>query len=146
MTRVATTSPPAAHAKALPTFRQAARIIDIHPSGITRLVQRLGIQPVEWGNRDKRLRVGDVLTIAVSAKRAALEEVADGLIALAEAEQPDRVADVEAEIERFFAALPLPEPSPTGDVIADLRKELPPKWADRAIAIYQRYLPAGDAQ
>ena len=34
--------------RALPTYQEAAELIEIHPSGITRAVAKLGIQPELW--------------------------------------------------------------------------------------------------
>jgi hypothetical protein len=50
--------------RTLPTYREAAELIEIHPSGITRTVARLGIVPQLWGGVEKHLRVVDVLRIA----------------------------------------------------------------------------------
>jgi hypothetical protein len=43
-------------------------------------------------------------------------------------------------LEQFLAALPAPEPEDSDAFIAELRSELPGKWADRAEAIYRRHL------
>jgi hypothetical protein len=43
------TSPRADTVRTLPTYQEAAELIEIHPSGITRAVAKLGIQPELWG-------------------------------------------------------------------------------------------------
>jgi hypothetical protein len=126
----------AAYVRALPTFAEAASLIGLDPSGVSRAVKRLGIEPLPWGNREKHLAVADVLRIAVYAKRRALEEVSGGLLERAEREHPVQVEAIRAEIDAFFASLPEPEPTPRDDFIAELRAGLPPEAAERAVEIY----------
>lgn len=126
----------AEHVRALPTFAEAAALIGLDPSGVSRAVKRLGIAPLPWGNREKHLAVADVLRIAAHAKRLALEEVGGGLLDWAEREHPDRADAIRAEIDAFFASLPEPEPTPRDQFIAEIRAGLPPEAADRAIEIY----------
>jgi len=121
---------------ALPTFAEAAALIMIDPSGLSRAVKALGIEPIPWGNREKHLAIADVFRIAIHAKRAALEEVGGGLLDWAEREHPDQVEAIRAEIDAFFASLPEPKPTPRDQFIAELRAGLPPKAAQRAIDIY----------
>src|SRR6202035_4292252 len=75
--------------RVLPTFRKAAALIDVHPSFISRAVRDLGITPVEWGRRERYLQIPDVLLIATHARRNAVEEVAGGLVELAEEHDPE---------------------------------------------------------
>jgi hypothetical protein len=96
--------------RVLPTFRKAAALIDVHPSFITRAVRDLGITPVEWGRRERYLQIPDVLLIATHARRNAVEEVAGGLVELAEQQAPELAGWVTTEAEQFLAALPAPEP------------------------------------
>jgi hypothetical protein len=96
--------------RVLPTFRKAAALIDVHPSFITRAVRDLGITPVEWGRRERYLQIPDVLLIATHARRNAVEEVAGGLVELAELQAPELAGWVTAEAGQFLAALPAPEP------------------------------------
>ena len=124
----------------LPSFRKAAALIDVHPSSITRAVRELGITPVEWGRRERYLQIPDVLLIATHARRNAVEEVAGGLVELAEQHAPELAGWVTAEAEQFLAALPAPEPAESDAFLAELRSELPGEWADRAEAIYRRHL------
>jgi hypothetical protein len=94
--------------RTLPTYREAAELIEIHPSGITRTVARLGIVPQLWGGVEKHLRVVDVLRIAAQARRASVEEVAGGLLERA-SEYPHRQEAVRAEIDRYFAEVQRPQ-------------------------------------
>ena len=126
--------------RVLPTFRKAAALIDVHPSFISRVVRDLGITPVEWGRRERYLQIPDVLLIATHARRNAVEEVAGGLVELAELQAPELAGWVTAEAEQFLAALPASEPEESDAFIAELRSELPGAWADRAEAIYRRHL------
>ena len=104
----------------------------------------LGITPVEWGRRERYLQIPDVLLIATHARRNAVEEVAGGLVELAELQAPELAGWVTTEAEQFLAALPAPEPEDSDTFLAELRSELPGKWADRAEAIYRRYLNDGN--
>jgi len=123
--------------RALPTFSDAATLIGIDPSGITRIVKRLDIEPQMWGGREKHLTVADLLTIASEAQRASLEEVAGGLIELAERDHPERARDITAEIDRYFDELPKPTATAADTFVAELRAALPKQWADKAEAIYR---------
>jgi hypothetical protein len=125
--------------RGLPTFRGAAALIDVHPSFITRAVRDLGITPVQWGRRERYLQIADVLLIAAHARRNAVEEVAGGLVEHAEQHAPELVEWVTAEAEQFLAALSAPEPDESDAFLAELHRELPQAWADRAEAIYRRY-------
>ena len=129
----------AEYVRALPTFAQAAGLIGLDPSGVSRAVKRLGIEPLPWGNREKHLAVADVLRIAVHSKRLALEEVGGGLLGWAEREHPAQVDAIRAEIDAFFAALPERQTAPHDEFIAELRAALPPAAAERAIAIYRAH-------
>ena len=82
----------------------------------------------------------DVLLIATHARRNAAEEVAGGLVEVAELQAPELARWVTAEAEQFLAALPAPEPEESDTFIAELRSELPGEWADRAETIYRRHL------
>lgn len=124
------------HVGALPTFAEAAELIMIDPSGVSRAVKALGIEPIPWGNREKHLAIADVFRIAIHAKRAALEEVGGGLLDWAEREHPDQVDAIRAEIDAFFASLPPRKAADPDEFVADLRAGLPPDAAERAIDIY----------
>ncbi len=100
----------------------------------------LGITPVEWGRRERYLQIPDVLLIAIHARRNAVEEVAGGLVELAEQQAPELAGWVTTEAEQFLAALPAPEPEESDVFLSELRSELPGEWADRAEAIYRRHL------
>jgi hypothetical protein len=125
--------------RALPTFSEAAELIGLDPSGITRAVERLGIEPEMWGAREKHLRVADLLRIVTHAQRASLEEVAGGLLDRTERDHPELVDHLGDEIDRFLAELPEPSASDPDAFVAELRSELPKRWAERAEAIYRRH-------
>ena len=126
----------AEYVAALPTFAEAAAFIMIDPSGVSRAVKALGIEPIPWGNREKHLAIADVFRIAIHAKRAALEEVGGGLLEWAEREHPDQVDAIRSEIDAFFASLPERKPADPDEMIASLRAGLPPEAAEQAIEIY----------
>ncbi len=126
----------AEYIRALPTFAEVASLIGLDPSGVSRAVKKLGIEPLPWGNREKHLAVADVFRIAIHANRSALEEVAGGMLASAEREHPEQAGAIRAEIDAFFASLPEPEATPRDQFIAELRAGLPPEAAERAIEIY----------
>jgi hypothetical protein len=126
--------------RTLPTYQEAAELIEIHPSGITRAVTRLGIEPQLWGGIEKHLKVVDVLRIAAQARRASVEEVAGGLLERASSD-PSRQAAVRGELDRYFAEVHQPaQPSPRDQFLADLREALPGKYAKQAEHIYRRYV------
>ena len=123
--------------RALPTFAEAAVLIGLDPSGVSRAVKKLGIKPLPWGNREKHLAVADVLQIAIHAQRFALEEVGGRLLDWAEREHADQAGTIRSEIDAFFASLPEPVATPREQFIAELRAGLPPDAAARAIEIYR---------
>ncbi len=126
--------------RTLPTYQEAAELIEIHPSGITRAVAKLGIVPQLWGGVEKHLRVVDVLRIAAQARRASVEEVAGGLLERA-ADDPPRQVAIRAEIDRYFAEVRQPAQASSQDsFLAELREALPGKYAKQAERIYRRYV------
>jgi hypothetical protein len=126
--------------RALPTYQDAAELIEIHPSGITRAVARLGIEPELWGGVEKHLKVVDVLRIAAQARRASVEEVAGGLLERASDDHARQEA-VRAEIDRYFAEVRRPaRPSSPDLFLAELRETLPARYAKQAERIYRRYV------
>jgi hypothetical protein len=126
--------------RTLPTYQEAAELIELHPSGITRAVARLGIEPQLWGGVEKHLQVSDVLRIAAQARRASVEEVAGGLLERASAD-PARQDAVRAEIERYFGEVHRPAgPASQDAFLAELRKALPGRYAKQAERIYRRYV------
>ncbi len=125
--------------RALPTYQEAAELIEIHPSGITRAVARLGIEPQLWGGVEKHLQVVDVLRITAQARRATIEEVAGGLLERA-AHDPAQREAVQAEIDRYLAERQPAQPAPQDEFLAELREALPEKYAKRAERIYRRYV------
>jgi hypothetical protein len=126
--------------RSLPTYQEAAELIEIHPSGITRAVAKLGIVPQLWGGVEKHLTVVDVLRIAAQARRASVEEVAGGLLERA-TNDPARQEAVRAEIDRYFAEVHRPGRHASQDAfLAELREALPGKYARQAERIYRRYV------
>jgi hypothetical protein len=129
----------AEYVRALPTFAEAAALIGLDPSGISRAVKKLEIEPLRWGNREKHLAVADVLRIAIHANRLALEEVGGALLDWAEREHPDQAEAIQAEIDAFFASLPEPLATPEDQFFTELRAGLPAAAAERAIEIYRAF-------
>jgi hypothetical protein len=127
------------YVQALPKLSDAARMIGIDASGITRAIHRLGIEPLRWGGRDKHLQIADVLRIAGTAQRASLEEVAGNLLSWAEQDRPEHVEAFTAEIDAFFAALPAPAPREPDEFVAELRAALPRRWAAEAERIWREH-------
>jgi hypothetical protein len=126
--------------RTLPTYQEAAELIEIHPSGITRAVAKLGIEPELWGGVEKHLKIVDVLRIAAQARRASVEEVAGGLLERASGDPPRQEA-VRAEIDRYFAEVHRPpQPAPQDSLLVELREALPEKYAKQAERIYRRYV------
>jgi hypothetical protein len=124
---------------ALPTYQEAAELIEIHPSGITRAVAKLGIQPELWGGTEKHLRALDVLKIAAQARRASVEEVAGGLLERV-AHEPAQHEAVRVEIDGYLAEREPAQPAPEEAFLAELRDALPRQYAKQAERIYRRYV------
>lgn len=131
------------YVKALPKLSDAADLIGLDPSGVTRAVQRLGVEPLPWGARDKHLAVTDVLRIAANVQRASLEVVAGNLLTWAEREHPEHVESFTTEIDAFFAALPAPAAREPEVFVAELRAALPKRWANRAEQIWRKHARDG---
>lgn len=136
-----TTTTRSDYVRALPKLTDAAELIGLDASSVTRAIQRLGIEPLRWGGRDKHLAIADVLTIAASAQRASLEEVAGSLLEWAEREHPEHVDVFTAEIDAYFAALPAPKAQQPEAFVAELRAALPKHWATKAEEIARRHAP-----
>ncbi len=125
--------------RSLPTLSQAAGFIGMDTGGMSRIVRSLGIEPQRWGRRDKHLEAAQVLQVARVAQRASLEEVAGSILEWTEQNHPDAVQQTTAEIDAFFAKLPAPTAAPADEFIAELRAALPPRWADKAEAIWRAH-------
>lgn len=125
--------------RSLPTLSQAAGFIGLDTGGMSRIVRSLGTEPQRWGRRDKHLAAGQVLQIAKAAQRASLEEVAGSILEWTEQNHPDAVQRTTTEIDAFFAELPTPTATPTDQFIAELRGALPPRWAEKAEAIWRAH-------
>lgn len=125
--------------RSLPTLSQAAGFIGIDTGGMSRVVRSLGIEPHRWGRRDKHLAAAQVLQIARVAQRASLEEVAGNILEWTEQNHPDAVRRTTAEIDAFFAGLPAPVATSADAFIAELRTALPPRWAEKAEAIWRAH-------
>lgn len=139
-----TTTTRSDHVRALPKLSDAAELIGLDASGVTRAITRLDIEPLRWGRRDKHLAIADVLAIAATAQRASLEEVAGGLLDWAEREHPEHVEAFTAEIDAYFASLPAPKAQQPDAFVAELRAALPKRWAAKAEEIWREH--AGRAQ
>lgn len=131
--------PRADQVRSLPTISQAARFIGLDTGGMSRAVRALGIEPQHWGRRDKHLTAAQVLQIAKVAQRASLEEVAGNILEWTEQTHPDAARRTTAEIDTFFAELPAPVSTPADEFIAELRAALPPRWAEKAEAIWRAH-------
>lgn len=131
--------------QALPKLSDAARMIGLDASGITRAIQRLEIEPLRWGGRDKHLEITDVLRIAATAQRASLEEVAGNLVTWAEEEHPEHVDAFTAELNAFFVSLPAPAPREPAAFVAELRAALPKRWAAEAERIWREHAESAQA-
>jgi hypothetical protein len=124
---------------ALPTYQEAAELIEIHPSGITRAVAKLGIQPELWGGTEKHLRALDVLKIAAQARRASVEEVAGGLLERV-VHDPAQHEGVRVEVDSYLAERQPARPAPQEAFLAELHDALPRQYAKQAERIYRRYV------
>jgi hypothetical protein len=133
------THPRADRVRSLPTLSQAARFIGLDTGGMSRTVRTLGIEPLRWGRRDKHLEAAQVLRIARVAQRASLEEVAGSILEWTEQNHPDAVQQMSDEIDAFFAGLPAPTAAPADEFLTELRAALPPRWADKAEAIWRAH-------
>ena len=133
------------YVQALPKLSDAAEFIGLDPSGITRAIQRLEIEPERWGGRDKHLAIADVLTIAANAQRASLAEVAGSMLTWAEMEHAEHVDAFTAEIDAFFAALPAPKAQTPDAFVAELREALPKRWAAKAEDIWRAHAAGAQA-
>lgn len=133
------THPRADRVRSLPTLSQAAEFIGLDTGGMSRTVRALGVEPQRWGRRDKHLEVAQVLQVTRVAQRASLEEVAGSILEWTEQNHPDAVQQTTAEIDAFFAELPAPTAAPADEFIAELRAALPPRWADKAEAIWRAH-------
>jgi hypothetical protein len=133
------------YVQALPKLSDAARMIGLDASGITRAIQRLEIEPLRWGGRDKHLAITDLLRIAATAQRASLEEVAGNLLTWIEEEHPEHVDAFAAELDAFFAALPAPAPREPDAFVAELRAALPKRWAAEAERIWREHAAGAQA-
>lgn len=88
---------PAGLLAAYPTLRQAARMIGVHASSLSRRDL-----PVEHAGREARLSPQLVLELAAHYRRRDEYEVGGALLDHALAHAPDHVAEIEAEIEHYF--------------------------------------------
>jgi hypothetical protein len=133
------THPDSNRVRSLPTLSQAAEFIGLDTGGMSRAVRTIGVEPLRWGRRDKHLEAAQVLQIARVAQRASLEEVAGGILEWTEQNHPDELKQTTAEIDAFFAELPPPLATPADEFVAELREALPPRWADKAEAIWRAH-------
>jgi hypothetical protein len=105
-----------------PTLRQAARMIGVNASSLSR--QKL---PVEHAGREDRLAPRLVLELASHYRRRDEYEVGGALVDYALAHAPDHVEEIEAEIEHYFRETSQRDaPLDTARFLADARRHLPP--------------------
>jgi hypothetical protein len=123
----------------LPSYTQAAEMIQMDPTGVGRAVRKLQITPLLWGGRDKRLQIVDVLRIAQQARRASVDEVAGSLLDAVERDHPEMADEVESEIDRYFDEFHPQAPAPD-NFLAEMRAALSPEDADAVERIYKRYV------
>lgn len=108
---------------------------------IGRAVKRFELTPVEWGGREKRLQVVDLLAIAAHARRATVNGVAAGLLDLVSSSHPDLVDDVRREIDRYLAEIHgKPNVQPADEFLAEVASPLPAEHAETVAKIYRRYI------
>jgi hypothetical protein len=113
---------PAGLLAAYPTLRQAARMIGVHASSLSR--REL---PVEHAGREARLPPRLVLELAAHYRRRDEYEVGGALVDYALAHAPDHVGELEAEIEHYFAETGERDaPLDTVSFLEEARRHLPP--------------------
>jgi hypothetical protein len=106
---------------AYPTLSQAAKLLGVSPSTLSR---RSDVLYEAMGARDKRLPATEVLRLAATYRKRSINEVAFDLIIYAREHAPTHVPEVEQEVERFFGLLAPPSVSER-DFLADARAALP---------------------
>lgn len=107
---------------AYPTLRQAARMIGVHASSLSR--REL---PVEHAGREARLSPRLVLELAAHYRRRDEYEAGGALVDYALAHAPDHVGEIEAEIERYFEETSDRDARlDVAGFLADARRHLPP--------------------
>jgi hypothetical protein len=105
-----------------PTLRQAARMIGVNASSLSR--REL---PVEHAGREARLPPRLVLELAVHYRRRDEYEVGGALVDYALAHAPDHAEEIEEEIERYFRETShRGAPLDTARFLEDARRHLPP--------------------
>ena len=107
---------------AYPTLRQAARMIGVHASSLSRRDL-----PVEHAGREVRLSPRLVLELAAHYRRRDEYEVGGALVDYALAHAPDRVGEIEAEIEAYFEETGERDtPLDRESFLEEARRHLPP--------------------
>ena len=107
---------------AYPTLRQAARMIGVHASSLSRRDL-----PVQHAGREARLSPRLVLELAAHYRRRDEYEVGGALVDYALAHAPDRVGEIEAEIEHYFEETSARDaPLDHENFLAEARRHLPP--------------------
>src|ERR1700730_1203171 len=97
-------------ALAYPTLSQAATMLSIAPSTLSRMPN---VSIIAAGARDRRLPVAEVIQLAQHFLRRPIDEVADDLIEYAKAHAPRYESAITAEVDEAVAAFyeQLPAPS-----------------------------------
>jgi len=122
------------------TFQEAAKLIEVTPAEVVQAVATLGITPElcagPAAGPEKRLQIIDVLVITAQSRRASVEEVAGGILALTK--EPQQRKTAKAEIDCYFAALHQPaKPMPEEQFFAELESALPEQVSEQAKRIYR---------
>jgi hypothetical protein len=118
---------------AYPTLRQAARMIGVHASSLSR--RELA---VEHAGREVRLPPRLVLELAAYYRRRDEYEVGGALVDYALAHAPDRVGEIEEEIERYFEGTSDRDaPLDTESFLEEARRHLPPALYAQVERAYQ---------
>lgn len=124
---------PAGLLAAYPTLRQAARLIGVHASSLSRRDL-----PLEHAGREARFPPRLVLELAAHYRRRDEYEVGGALLDYALAHAPDRVGEIEAEIERYFEETGGRDtPLDTDRFLEEARRHLPPALYAQVERAYQ---------
>lgn len=118
---------------AYPTLSQAATMLGVSPSTLSR--RKLPFEAA--GGRDKRLRPAVVLQEAAFHRRRRLAGVAAELIAYAQAHAPDAAQAVQAEVETSLARTTVPKGLTIEELLDDARAALAPALYDRVAAVFE---------
>jgi hypothetical protein len=110
--------------RAWPSLNKAARFLGVDPATLSR---RHDLNGEHVGQQEIRISPATVVRLARQYKRRVLSEVLFDLIEHARKRAPDQVDAVDAEIEAWLEANPLPaRPNDREDLLRLARDHLPP--------------------